>query len=97
MESIFATYKSKDYALADKNVSVTWKVPTPVDMTEVALKGDKYIDFFQRFVNNISSDIPELHGAFPSDVVKLPGTWGLVTEVAKDIILSSVIGDEEKN
>lgn len=96
MESIFKTYKSKDYTLAGKLVSVTWKIPTPVDMTEIALKGDRYIDFFQKFVNNISSEITDLHGAFPSDVVKLPGTWGLVQQVAKDIVRSSVIEDDEK-
>ena len=97
MESLFTTHKSKDYTLAGKSVSVTWKVPTPVDMTEIALKGDRYIDFFQKFVTDIASEIKELEGAFPSDVVKLPGTWGLVTKVAKDIVLSAVIGDDEKN
>lgn len=97
MESLFSTHMSKDYTLAGKSVTVTWKIPTPVDMTEVALKGDKYIDFFQRFVTDIGSEIKELEGAFPSDVVKLPGTWGLVTKVAKDIAISSVLGDDEKN
>lgn len=97
MESLFSTHMSKDYTLAGKSVRVTWKIPTPVDMTEVALKGDKYIDFFQRFVTDIASEIKELEGAFPSDVVKLPGTWGLVTKVAKDIAISSVLGDDEKN
>ena len=97
MESLFATQKTKEYTLAGKSVRVTWKIPTPVDMTEVALKGDKYIDFFQRFVTDIVSEIKELEGAFPSDVVKLPGTWGLVTKVAKDIAISSVLGDDEKN
>lgn len=98
MESLFATQKTKEYTLAGKSVIVTWKVPTPVDMTEVALKGDKYIDFFQRFVTDIESfEINELHNAFPSDVVKLPGAWGLVTKVAKDIAISSVLGDDEKN
>lgn len=97
MESLFAPTKSKEYTLAGKSVWVTWKVPTPVDMTEVALKGDRYVDFFKGFVTDISSEITELNGAFPSDVVKLPGTWGLVTKVAKDIVLSSVIGEEEKN
>lgn len=96
MESLFATQKTKAYTLAGKSVSVTWKIPTPVDMTEVALKGDRYIDFFQRFVTNISSEINELHGAFPSNVIKMPGTWGLIQKVAKDIVRSSVIEDEEK-
>lgn len=97
MESIFATHKTKAYTLAGKSVSVTWKIPTPVDMTEIALKGDRYIDFFQRFVTDIESfEINELHNAFPSDVVKLPGAWGLVQQVAKDIVRSSVIEDEEK-
>lgn len=97
MDSLFNTHKSKEYTLAGKMVVVTWKVPTPVDMTEIALKGDRYIDFFKNFVTNIDSEITEIHGAFPSDVVKLPGTWGLVTKVAKDIVLSSVIGEDEKN
>lgn len=97
MDSIFSTHKSKDYTLAGKKVSVTWKVPTPIDMTEIALKGDRYIDFFKNFVTNIDSEIAELKEAFPADVVRFPGTWGLVTNVAKDIVLSSVIGEEEKN
>lgn len=97
MESLFVPTKSKDYTLAGKSVRVTWKIPTPIDMTELALKGDRYVDFFKRFVTEISSEITELNGAFPSDVLKLPGTWGLVAKVAKDIVSSSVIGEEEKN
>ena len=96
MESLFATQKNKEYTIAGKSVWVTWKIPTPIDMTELALKGDRYVDFFKRFVTDISSEITELNGAFPSDVLKLPGTWGLVTKVAKDIVSSSVIEDEEK-
>lgn len=96
MENLFETHKTKVYTLAGKSVSVTWKVPTPIDMTEIALKGDRYIDFFQRFVTDIQSEITGLHRTFPSDVVKLPGTWGLVTKVAKDIVRSSVIEDQEK-
>lgn len=97
MESIFATHKTKEYTLADKTVSVTWKIPTPVDMTEIALKGDRYVDFFKGFVTEIKSEIGELNGSLPSYVVKIPGTWGLVQKVAKDIVRSSIIGDEEKN
>ena len=97
IDSLFSTHKSKEYTLAGKKVNVAWKVPTPIDMTEIALKGDRYVDFFQNFVTDITSEILELNRAFPSDVVKLPGTWGLITKVAKDIVLSSVIGEEEKN
>lgn len=96
MESIFATHKTKEYTLAGKSVSVTWKIPTPVEMTEIALKGDRYIDFFQRFVTDIQSEITELHRTFSSEVIKLPGTWGLVQQVGKDIVRSSVIEDQEK-
>ena len=95
MDSIFSTHKSKEYTLAGKKVIVTWKVPTPIDMTEIALKGDRYI--FKNFVTNIDSEIAELREAFPADVIRIPGTWGLITNVAKDIVLSSVIGEEEKN
>lgn len=97
MDSLFSTHKSKDYTLAGKKVIITWKVPTPIDMTEIALKGDRYIDFFKNFVTNIDSEIAELREAFPADVIRIPGTWGLITNVAKDIVLSSVIGEEEKN
>ena len=93
----FLSEQTKEYTLIGKKVTVKWKVPTVEEFDEFVLGNKRLTELFKSFVKEIKSEIPELDGAFPSEVLKLPGLFSFVSKVGKDIEKSAMLTDDEKN
>lgn len=75
-----------------------YKVPNAIETEEIFNSKAKNTEIFKRFTLEIGcSDCEEINGKFPSDLVAMPGTYALVSNVANEIIKSATLSEEEKN
>ena len=80
------------------DVSVRYKVPTAVDAESILNAKLSDCEIFKNFTLGVSCDeIEELNGAFPSDIISLPGVYPLVNKVAWQIVNSATVSEAEKN
>ena len=79
-------------------VKVAYKVPTAEDFEKIVTDKPSDCDLFKKFVTGISGVTDEQGTAYkPEDIVQLPGTWAIVTGVARGIVESATLGAEGKN
>ncbi len=80
------------------DVRISYKVPTAEDFEKIIREKPGDCDVFRTFVKKVEGVTDEQgNGYKPEDIVQLPGTWPMVTGVAKAIVESATLGAEGKN
>lgn len=79
-------------------VVVTYKVPTAEDFEQIIREKPGDCEVFNEFVISLEG-LTDSDGKVidPKEVTKTPGTWSLVTGVAKAIIEAATLGPDAKN
>ncbi len=86
------------FSFMDEDMEVTIKIPTAIATAELMKNNLTDIDLFKKFTIKVSCPgIAEIDGNTPSNIITLPGTYGIVTHVAKEIVKSAVLSVKEKN
>lgn len=75
-----------------------FKVPNAIETEEIFNAKMKNTEIFKRFTLEVGCpDCEEIDGKFPSDLISMPGTYLLVSNVASEIIKSATLSEDEKN
>lgn len=77
--------------------TVTFKVPTSAEMERLLTEKPRDSEVFSEFV--IRTTFTDGQGALikPSTIPSMPGVYPLVAEVAREILMSGMLGPNEKN
>ena len=83
---------------AKDKFTVTYRIPTALDIEKLIGNKVKDSDVFAEFVIKTDGIVDE-HGALvkPTDIPKMNGTYPLVTEVAAAVLRAGMLSVEEKN
>lgn len=87
-----------DKAEEKEQIKIRYDVLTAVEMEDVVVNKPKDTELFKRFVtdiNNLTWDGIPVETA--DGVLEIPGSYGLVSEVAQEIVGRSLLKDVEKN
>jgi hypothetical protein len=77
--------------------TVTFKVPTSTDMERLLTEKPKDSEVFSEFVIQMTFTDDQGASIQPATIPSMPGVYPLVAEVAREILMSGMLGTDEKN
>ncbi len=79
-------------------VRITYRVPTAEDFEKLISQKPGDCDVFKTFATKVDGITDEAGTPYkPEDIAQLPGSWPVVTGVAKAVMEAATLGIEGKN